>query len=166
MQSDIFEPDYKIIEIKEYEGSLKGRLNVILATTKQTQEKFLLASGHGNSTRAEDGRLQISKMVEKFHELAKLPENAGLQLIIGIDANTKSEKDVEILRELADDLGLIATNAGPTTIKRRMVTAQHSKAGRYAVDEEDYVLTLKPEMGGLYQMTQVTVGVILKKWRK
>jgi hypothetical protein len=70
----------------------------------------------------------------------------------------KSEEDVELLRDHLQSLGLAVTSVGPTTIKKRMVTAQHSKAGRFAVDEEDYVIVLKPENGGLYQMINPTVG--------
>lgn len=158
LRGDHWEPSYQIISIEDYEGYERGRLNVILATKKNTGEKFLLASSHGNSTRAEDGRLQIAKIVEKFHQLAKLPENQGLQLVIGIDANTKCDEDVELLHKQLQSLGLIATSNGPTTVKKRMVTTQHAKAGRYAVDEEDYVIVFKPENGGLYQMTTPTVG--------
>ena len=158
LRGDIWESTYQIIAIDDYEGYERGRLNVIVATKKDTGEKFLLASSHGNSTRADDGRLQIAKIVEKFHQLTKLPENKDLQLVIGIDANTKSEKDVELLRDYLQSLGLVGTSVGPTTIKKRMVTAQHSKAGRFAVDEEDYVIVLKLENGGLYQMSNPTVG--------
>lgn len=158
LRGDIWEPAYQIIAINDYEGYERGRLNVILATKKNTGEKFLLASGHGNSTKAEDGRLQISKIVEKFHQLAQLPENKDLQLVIGIDANTKSNEDVRLLHDLLQSLGLVSTNIGPTTIKRRMVTAQHPKAAKFAVDEEDYVIVLKPENGGLYKMTNTTAG--------
>lgn len=38
-----------------------------------------------------------------------------------------------------------------------MVTAQHSKAARLAIDEEDYLITLKPERGGHYHFGQITV---------
>jgi hypothetical protein len=54
--------------------------------------------------------------------------------------------------------GLVATHAGPTTVKKRMVTAQHAKAGRFAVDEEDYLITLKPDKGGLFLFSHLTVG--------
>lgn len=158
LRSDQWEPAYQIIPIEDYEGYAKGKMNVILATRKDNGEKFLLASGHGNSTRPEDGRLQLLKIAEKFHDLAKLPENQGLQLVIGIDANTKSETDVEMLRDHLHSLGLVATDAGPTTIKKRMVTTQHAKSGRQAVDEEDFVIILLPENGGHYQMTHLTVG--------
>lgn len=158
LRGNIWEPAYQIIAIDDYEGYERGRLNVILATKMDTGEKFLLASSHGNSTRAEDGRLQIVKIIEKFHQLSKLPENKDLQLVIGIDANTKSDEDVGLLRDHLQSLGLVATSVGPTTVKKRMVTAQHSKAGRFAVDEEDYVIVLKPENGGHYQMTNPTVG--------
>ncbi len=62
------------------------------------------------------------------------------------------------MRNQLQSIGLVATSVGPTTVKKRMVTAQHSKAGRFAVDEEDYVIVLKPENGGLYQMANPTVG--------
>lgn len=39
-----------------------------------------------------------------------------------------------------------------------MVTSQHAKAGRAAIDEEDYLIILKPEKGGRYALTQPTVG--------
>lgn len=158
LRGDLWEPSYQIIAIEDYEGYGRGRLNVILATKKGTGEKFLLASSHGNSTRAEDGRLQIARIVETFHQLAGFPENKDLQLVIGIDANTKSEEDVALLHKQLESLGLIATNVGPTTVKKRMVTAQHSKAGRFAVDEEDYIIILKPENGGLYHLSTQTVG--------
>lgn len=156
LRGDIWESNYQMIAIDEYEGYARGRLNVILATKKDTEEKFLLASSHGNSTRAEDGRLQITKIVEKFYQLSKLHQD--LQLVIGIDANTKSHEDVERLHDHLQSLGLVATSVGPTTVKKRMVTTQHVKAGRFAVDEEDYVIILKPKNGGLYQMTHPTVG--------
>lgn len=156
LRSDLWERDYEVISIEDYEGFSKGRLNVILATSIQDGTKFLLASAHGNSTKPEDGRLQISLIMEKYLDLVQsLPD---LQLIIGIDANTKTEEDVKLLRQHLDALGLIATDIGPTTVKRRMVTVQHAKAGRYAVDEEDYLITLKPEKGGRFQLTNVTVG--------
>jgi len=158
LRKSSWEPRYQVVSIEDYEGFLKGRLNVILATKKETGEKFLLASAHGNSTRAEDGRLQITKIVEKYHQLASLPENNQLQLIIGIDANTKSKEDVECLQQHLEALGLISTHAGSTTIKKRMVTVQHSKAGRFAIDEEDYILILKKENGGLYQIEETSVG--------
>ncbi len=158
LRGDTWAPSYEIISVEDYEEYGRGRLSLVLATKKDTREKFLLASSHGNSTRAEDGRLQIAKIVEKFHQLTKLLENKDLQLVIGIDANTKSEEDVELLRNQLQSIGLVATSVGPTTVKKRMVTAQHSKAGRFAVDEEDYVIVLKPENGGLYQMANPTVG--------
>lgn len=163
LRGDFWKPTYQVIAIDDYEGYEKGRLNVILATTRDTEENFLLASCHGNSTRAEDGRLQITKIVEKFQQLSKRPENTNLQLVIGIDANTKSDEDVKLLRDHLESLGLVATESGPTTVKKRMVTTQHSKAGRFAVDEEDYVITLKPENGGFYQMTHLTVGFQTEK---
>jgi hypothetical protein len=44
-----------------------------------------------------------------------------------------------------------------------MVTAQHAKAGRLAVDEEDYLITLKPEKGGRFLLTKETVGFCEEK---
>lgn len=168
LRSEMWELDYEVISIEGYAGFREGRMNVILATQKETGTKFLLASCHGNSTQAEDGRLQIALVMEKFHQLVeKIPD---LQLVIGIDANTKTEGEVELLRKQLDALGLVGTKVGPTTIKRRMVTTQHAKSGRIAVDEEDYLITLKPkalkrrvlgiypEGGGLFLLTHPTVG--------
>ncbi|MDP1880028.1 MAG: hypothetical protein Q8K60_03705 [Parachlamydiaceae bacterium] len=154
LRSDLWEPDYEIIAIEGYEGFKTGRMNVILATQKNTGQKFLLASCHGHSIRPEDGRLQISLIMEKFYQLSK----GDLQLLIGIDANTKTEEDVNAFREHLDNLGLVGTEVGPTTVKKRMVAAQHSKAGRFAIDEEDYLITLKPENGGKFQFSDLTVG--------
>lgn len=158
LKSIDWDENYEVIAIDGYEGALKGRLNVILAVNKASGKKFLLASAHGNSTRPEDGRLQIRLIKEKYDQLSKEPENAGLQLVIGIDANTKSDQDVEDLKAHLETLGLTATDVGPTTIKKRMVTVQHGKAGHYAVDEEDYLITLKPDHGGVFQLTNETVG--------
>lgn len=159
LRSDLWEPDYQVIPIENYEGSQAGRMNLILARKKGSDQQFLLASGHGHSTKSEDGRLQISLIMEKFRQLS----NGNLQLLIGIDANTKTEEDVRLFREHLDTLGLQATQVGPTTIKKRMVTAQHSKAGKYAIDEEDYLITLKPENGGRLQFSHVTVGFAEEK---
>lgn len=163
LRSDIWKPDFIIIPMHAYDGYKDGKLSLILATQKDTGQKFLLAAGHGHDTRSEDGRLQISMIVEKFHELSAKEENANLQLLIGIDANTKNAESVRLLQEHLDKLGLISTNVGPTTIKRRMVTVQHSKVGRNAIDEEDYVITLKPEMGGQFLLTHSTVGFTEEK---
>lgn len=92
--------------------------------------------------------------MEKFDQLSK----GDLQLLIGIDANTKTETDINKFRELLETLDLVVTEAGPTTIKKRMVTAQHSKAGRFAIDEEDYLITLKQKSGGKLQFNDLTVG--------
>lgn len=154
LRSDMWEPDYEIITIENYEGFKAGRLNLILATQKESGQKFLLASGHGHSTNAEDGRLQMTHIMEKFRELS----NGDLQLLIGIDANTKNEADVSAFRDHLENLGLIGTDVGPTTIKRRMVSAQHSKVGRFAIDEEDYLITLKSTQGGVFSFTNPTVG--------
>lgn len=154
LRSDLWEANYEVISIDNYEGFKKGRMNVILAVRKDSQEPFLLASCHGNSTNSEDGRIQVQLVMEKFHQL----NQGNLQLIIGIDANTKTEEDVRLFQEHLEHLGLVSTQTGPTTIKRRMATAQHSKAGRFAIDEEDYLITLKPESGGHFQLKHVTVG--------
>lgn len=156
LRTDLWDANYEIIPIEGYEGYEKGKINLILATLTQTKEKFLLASSHGNSTKAEDGRLQIRLVAEKFQQLSL--QHPNLQLLIGIDANTKNEEDVKALRELLDSLGLIGTNVGPTTVKKRMVTAQHAKAGKFAIDEEDYLITLKPENGGHFEFDRITVG--------
>ncbi len=156
LRSDLWESNYDIVSIDGYEGFHTGKLNVILATRKNSNQRFLLASCHGNSTRPEDGRLQISLIMEKFRELQSSDKN--LQLFIGIDANTKKEEDVKLFKKHLDQLGLISTQVGPTTIKKRMVTAQHSKSCHPAIDEEDYLITLKPEIGGDFHFSHVTVG--------
>jgi hypothetical protein len=154
LRSDVWEADYDVIPINDYDGAQSGRMNVILATKKDDGQRFLLASCHGNATNPEDGRLQISLVMEKFHQL----NDGNLQVLIGIDANTKTDEDVELFMEHLDLLHLTCTQAGPTTIKKRMVTAQNSKSGRFAIDEEDYLITLKPEAGGRYTFSHVTVG--------
>ena len=94
--------------------------------------------------------------MQKFEELSS--HYPDLQLLIGVDANTKSEKDVEEFIQHLDTLGLVATQVGPTTIKKRMVTVQHGKSGRIAIDQEDYLITLKPEKGGKFTLSNPTVG--------
>ena len=82
----------------------------------------------------------------------------NLQLLIGMDANTKTESDVIALQKHLSNLELVGTNVGPTTVKRRMVTVQHSKAGKLSIDEEDYLITLQSEHGGKYLLTDPTVS--------
>lgn len=141
LKSTEWEKNYEVLSFPSYPGFAKGKLNAIVAKTLNG-ELFLLASCHGNSTKPEDGRHQISLVVEKYEELLlKYPD---LQLIIGIDANTKSEAQVEDLQKLLESYSLISTRVGPTTIKQRMITAQLEKSGRYAIDEEDFLITKKP----------------------
>jgi hypothetical protein len=153
LRSDLWKSEYQIIPIKEYAEN--GCMNVVVATRQESGQKFLLAACHGHSTQPEDGRRQISLVMEIFHKLSK---QENLQLLIGTDANTKTQKDVQMFKEHIDSLGLTSTDVGPTTVKRRMVTAQHAKAGRFAIDQEDYLITLKPESGGQLQFSHVTVG--------
>lgn len=154
LRSDVWESEYQVIPLEGYEGFNAGRMNLILAKRKNSNEQFLLASCHGHSIRSEDGRLQIRLIMEKFHELS----DGNLQLLIGIDANTKTEVDVELFQQQLDQLGLVSTRVGPTTIKKRVVTAQHAKAGKLAIDEEDYLITIKLENGGKFQFEGMTVG--------
>ena len=158
LRRDCWEPTYEVIPLSAYAAYHTGKVNLILATHKRSKEKFLLAACHGQSTNSDDARLQVQLIVDQFHLLSKKTENQGLQLIIGIDANTKSPEEVQRLRQDLDILGLQATNCGPTTIKRRMVTAQHSKAGKFVIDEEDFLIILKPESGGHYRLTNPTLG--------
>lgn len=65
---------------------------------------------------------------------------------------------MQLLNYELESLGLVATHSGPTTIKKRIVTVQHAKAGHFAIDEEDFLITLKPENGGNYHMSHFTVG--------
>lgn len=153
LRSDLWESGYHVIPVKDYEKS--GTMNVIMATRKGSGQKFILASCHGHSTKSEDGRRQMTLVTQIFREF---PKQENLQLLIGTDANTKTQQDVELFREHLHSLGLMGTDVGPTTIKRRMVTAQHAKAGRFAIDQEDYLITLKHENGGKYRFSHVTVG--------
>ncbi len=145
LRSDFWNPDYEIIPVDDYEGYKEGRLSVILATQKDTGQKFLLASGHGHSTKSEDGRLQVEKVINLLDYLFKTKKE-NIKLLIGMDANTKSKEDIKEFNLLLDKLGLIRTSVGPTTIKKRMVTAQHEKAGKVMQDEEDYLITKKDQL--------------------
>lgn len=158
LKKTCWEPHVQVLPIKGYARSEKGVLNVVLAREKATHHPFLLASAHGHSTHAEDARQQISLIMQLFSALRTQPEYRDLQLIIGIDANTKRKEDVAAFHAHLRHLGLIATQVGPTTVKRRMITVQHEKAGRYAVDEEDYLITLSPTHGGHYTLSHPTVG--------
>lgn len=153
LRSDFWEPDFEIIPFNEYAKYKAGKLTAILATQKASQQKFLLVSGHGHSEQAEDGREQMQHAVKK---LAQLTEEKGEEifLIIGTDANTKKKADVEAFQKVLNELGLISTHVGPTTIKRRMVTVQHGKSGLYAVDEEDYIIVKKDQL----TLSNATIG--------
>lgn len=144
LASDFWESDYQIIPFPDYPRSQNGAFSVILATQKDTQQKFLLVSGHGHSVKADDGRLQVTMAVEALQRLSAL-EQEPVVLIIGMDANTKSVQDVKLFKELLQELGLQTTEIGATTIKQRMVTVQHAKAGKFARDEEDYIIVKKDQ---------------------
>lgn len=156
LKSGVWNENVEVIPLEVYQGYQHGKVNLLLATSKKTNQKFLLASCHGNSTDPADGRLQVQLIMQRYHEL--LRQHPHLQLLIGIDANTKSEEDVRAFYDHLDRLGLEATNVGPTTVKKRMVTVQRGKAGRLAIDQEDFLITLKPESGGEYSLSNPTVG--------
>ena len=156
LKRDVWEENVQVIPVENYEGFQKGLLNLIVATHKLSGQKFLLASCHGHSTNPADGRLQISLVMKKFEELSLT--YPGLQLAIGIDANTKTDKDVEDLICHLDKHGLVATQVGPTTVKKRMISVQHGKTSRVALDQEDYLIVLKPEKGGKFALSNSTVG--------
>lgn len=148
-----FEEGVEVLRFDGYEGFQKGRINALLAKRKEGGDRYFLASCHGHSSKAEDGRRQITLIMEKFREF----KGESIHLLIGTDANTKTADDVLLLREHLKELGLKATDVGVTTVKRRMVTAQHAKAGRFAADEEDYLITTKTEPGALV-FSHETVG--------
>ncbi len=153
LASDFWEPDFEVIPFDEYGKFKAGKLTAILATQKETQQKFLLASGHGNSDVAADGREQMELVARKLQKLME-ERDEEILLIIGVDANTKKADDVKAFQELLTKLGLASTQVGPTTIKRRMGTVQHNKAGLYAVDEEDYIIV----KGDQLMLSNVMVG--------
>ncbi len=153
LRSDFWQPDYEIVPVDNYDGYTEGRLTLVLARQKSTNQLFLLAAGHGHSTKSEDGRYQIREIVKKLGELSLL-KNEEIKLIIGIDANTKTINDVQMFRDLLEKLNLVGTSVGPTTIKKRMVSAQHAKIGKFAVDEEDYLIVRKDQ----FSCIQPTLG--------
>lgn len=153
LASDFWAHHYEVIPFDQYARYKTGGLTAILARQKDTQQLFLLASGHGHSVQTEDGREQIQVVAKKLEQLIQ-ERNEEIFLIIGTDANTKTKDDVKAFRKMLDDLGLISTQVGPTTIKRRMVTVQHGKAGLYTVDEEDYIIVKKDQLA----LSNVTVG--------
>lgn len=140
LKKEVWLPSYEIIPLPEYEGYRRGKITAILATYKATLKKYLLATCHGKSTDASDGRNQISHVMTAF--LSLRDHTPDLQLIIGIDANTKNDEEVKALHHHLKSLDLIGTQVGPTTVKRRMVTVQNAKAGRIAIDTEDFIITL------------------------
>lgn len=156
LRKGIWDEAVESIPLERYSGYQKGRVNALIATHQASKEKFLLASCHGHSTKPADARLQIEKIMEKFDQLSA--EYPHLQLVIGIDANTKSEKDIEAFLDHLDRLGLVATEVGPTTVKKRMITVQHGKSGRVAMDQEDYLITLQLERGGKFLLSNPTAG--------
>jgi len=94
LKGNAWEPDYQVIALENYEGFFKGKINLILAKNKLFDRYFLLASAHGNSSNAEDGRKQLQIIKEKYDVLKTFPEFKELQLVIGTDENTKNEKEV------------------------------------------------------------------------
>lgn len=158
LRSDVWDPNYEVIPLEGYKNYSKGRLNVVLATTTQG-DKFLLASGHGDSNKAEDGREQLNLIVDKYEELLKDPAYEGLQLMIGMDANTKRDvkrgkDDVVPFLKLVEERGLQVIRVGPTTVKERVVTAQYGKALVISEDEEDWVIY----GGDKFKLSRPTVG--------
>lgn len=157
LDSKIWDSSYEVLSIEDYPPFKMGRVTVILAKM-HTGEAFLLASAHGSSTNSEDARLQVT-LLKKLHD--QIREERGydqLQFVVGIDANTKSKEDIRLLNSHLDDLGLLGTHVGPTTVKRRLLTTQFHKSGKKAIDEEDFIITLKPENGANRVIINSRVG--------
>ncbi len=140
LEKDHWEKEYSLVPIHEYRRSKEGKMNLIIARQKRSHIPFLLASCHGASLDPSDGREQISIIMKKYETLQKKEPN--LQLLIGIDANTKSQEEVDSFYNHLESLGLVCTKVGATTIKRRMVTTEQEKAAVYIEDQEEYLITL------------------------
>jgi hypothetical protein len=154
LKNDVWDRNYEVISIDpSHYNNKKGAVNIVHAVHSATRQHFLLAAAHGNSNHAKDGRDQIKLIKGVFDELKQTYPT--LHLIIGTDANTKKAEDVTAFKEQLSELGLAGTSIGPTTFKQRYITMQHHKAGRPAIDEEDYIIVLKEDQ---QLLTDLTLG--------
>ncbi len=137
--------------IQNHPWSEKGTLSILHAT-RHDGTKALLAAAHGNSKDPEDGRKQIA-------HLAKLAQEMGnIELIIGIDANTKTTEEKQTLLNLVKKLNLQAATVPFTTNKLRLMTIQSEKAGIKDISQKDFIITNKK--GKLVAETSGEEGLI------
>lgn len=128
-----------IVNVSLEKNNLK--VNIILAKYSDNKE-YMLASCHGNSRDASDGRNLITIIYNIY--LRHKQNNNNLNLIIGTDANTKSNTDINLFNLLIKNLSLYSSyekNQNYTTIKKRMITTQISKSLVTSHHIKDYIIS-------------------------
>lgn len=142
LREDLWEKEVQVIQHGHLDDKKKtDKLVLVVATAKKTGDKFLHVSIHGDSSVAKDGREKIAEAVKQFKLLKERRGNEDLELLIGIDANTKKQMDIGALQEQLTELGLYATEVGSSTIKIRALTVQQTKAGDRVDAPGDHVIT-------------------------
>lgn len=151
LDSDIWYSNYQIIKIPKYVNN--GKINAIIAKLKNTNEQFMLCSCHGKSTDYKDAINQIQDIQKIWSTFYK----NTTKLVIGIDANTKHVNEIYEFCDVIESLNLkVQNNINiPTTIKKRILTAQHEKLNHEYQICEDYIITSKLQE---YKNQNVYVG--------
>lgn len=137
------------------------KLAMVLATDKQTKDRFLHVSAHSYSTDAKEGLEKIKEAIRVYRELQQQPGNKDLILMIGVDANTKETVDIEALQQLMQQEGLQITDYGPTTLKIRALTTQQEKRGKRIFKPGDHVIT--SNLKGRYRVMDRMLGWLRKR---
>lgn len=116
-----------------------GVLNIVIAQREGTDQLYCFASAHANSSYPQNG-LDLIAIIYSVWEKAKLDFQQNIELAIGIDANTKKEKEVNSLLNDVRTKGLEITNVGITTRKERAVAVQINKIGDQILAPNDYLI--------------------------
>lgn len=142
-----------------------GRINAVVAQHLKTGKCFFLASAHSKDGKsAADSLNQIKAIQDLYQRAVSDAPDSGMQLLIGMDANTKKRQEVAAFRARLNELNLVATNQGATTVKQRMVTTQDGKACQKVSDEEDFlILNSSGDLESKLEFTQVQVGLEREK---
>lgn len=118
------------------------KFGLVLAFAKKTLDPFLFASIHGDAGtgKSMDAREKIVEAVEQF---LYYRENGypDLELILGMDSNSKTDEDNLLLNEILSGYGLFATDCGVTNSKTRGHTAQMEKGGKVVKTPGDGFVT-------------------------
>jgi len=152
LHKKLWKENYEVISFETYKD--KKKITMVVAESI-TGEFFAFAACHGDSQKAEDGREQLTHVMDAFWKLKE--KHPGIQLVLSTDANTKKKDEVAAFTDHATSLNFDCTDSVPTCFKQRMDTTQ-PKSGTLDSSACDFLLTASAKAGGIWELARQRVG--------